>query len=293
MKIDVLLDAGRIDEARALARRYALVRSGVDYCARARERMGAATSRDEVFLAFRLAALAQPDQADCVWWFGQWLTDEGQVRLARAMVLESKSATPAQGNKDSAERYVRIRLSAGREVAKSAEHLAVMGRRLIERGDHAHARRLLAAAQRRDPSFVSPYNVLARLDWEQGATAAALARLEAALTVDADSWRTRRNLGMMLADLDRPAEAEMHLRRAVELFAEDVGGRVALARVLYAQRKFDEYATQTRAALGAGAVFGQSLPEVWAFLTEFEQHGPRSPLPPTSVPRIALGWNAD
>lgn len=292
LRIDVLLDAGRLDEARALARRYAVVRSGVDYCALAQSRLTAA-SRDATYAAFRRAVLAQPDQVDCVWWFGQWLTDEGQVRLARTMVVEARRAAPGQSTRDSAERYVRIRLSAGREVAKPAEHLALLARRRLDHGDAAQARRLLIEALRRDPGFVSPYNLLARLDWEQGDAAAAIVHLERGLQVDAESWRTRRNLGMLLGELHRLDEAEAHLRRAVELFDEDVGAHVALARVLYEARKFEAYAAQTRRALAAGAVFSQSLPDVRAFLEEFERGGPGRALPPSRVPRIALGWNAD
>src|SRR5207302_497812 len=197
LKVDVLLERGRIDEARALAGRFVLVRSGVDYCGQAQERLKDATSRDEIFQGFRRAVLAQPTRAECAWWFGQWLTDEGELRLARAMV------------------------------------------------------------------------------------------------VDAESWRAHRNLGLMLGQLQRPAAAELHLRRAVELFGEDIGTRVALARALYAQGKLAEYAAQTRTALKVADAVGQPLPEVREFLEAFERRGAIRALPPTSMPRVALGWNAD
>ena len=70
LKVDVLLERGRIDEARALAGRFVLVRSGVDYCGQAQERLKDATSRDEIFQGFRRAVLAQPTRAECAWWFG-------------------------------------------------------------------------------------------------------------------------------------------------------------------------------------------------------------------------------
>jgi len=293
LKVDVLLERGRIDEARALAGRFVLVRSGVDYCGQAQERLKDATSRDEIFQGFRRAVLAQPTRAECAWWFGQWLTDEGELRLARAMVTEARRATPGQDTKDSAARFLRIRLSGGREVAKAAEYLALLARRLVERGDDVHGRRLLEEAVRRDPGLVSAYNVLARLAWERGDAAEALARLERAVAVDAESWRAHRNLGLMLGQLQRPAAAELHLRRAVELFGEDIGARVALARALYAQGKLAEYAAQTRTALKVADAVGQPLPEVREFLEAFERRGAIRALPPTSMPRVALGWNAD
>src|SRR5207245_3474688 len=242
---------------------------------------------------FRRAVLAQPTRAECAWWFGQWLTDEGELRLARAMVTEARRATPGQDTKDSAARFLRIRLSGGREVAKAAEYLALLARRLVERGDDVHGRRLLEEAVRRDPGLVSAYNVLARLAWERGDAAEALARLERAVAVDAESWRAHRNLGIMLGQLQRPAAAELHLRRAVELFGEDIGTRVALARALYAQGKLAEYAAQTRTALKVADAVGQPLPEVREFLEAFERRGAIRALPPTSMPRVALGWNAD
>ena len=38
---------------------------------------------------------------------------------------------------------------------------------------------------------------------------------------------------------------------------------------------------------------GQRLPEVREFLEAFERRGAIRALPPTSMPRVALGWNAD
>jgi tetratricopeptide (TPR) repeat protein len=209
------------------------------------------------------------------------------------MVIEARRATPGADTKASAERYLRIRLSGGRAIAKPAEHLAVMGRRLLERGDEVHGRRLLEEALRRDPTFVSPYNLLARLAWERGDTAGAIARLESAVAVDADSWRTHRNLGVMLLQLERPAAAETHLRRAVELFAEDVGARVALGRALYAQGKLADYAEQTRGALQVASGLGEPLADVRAFLEESRRRRPGRALPPINMPRVALGWSAD
>src|SRR5439155_6211652 len=117
LKLDVLMEKGQLAEARRVAREYRVVQPARDYCGEARQR-GATGPREEIFLAFRLAALAQPDAADCIWWYGQWLTDEGFVRLGRVMVIEGTRVTPSAANKASGERYLRVRLSNGREVSK-------------------------------------------------------------------------------------------------------------------------------------------------------------------------------
>src|SRR5207302_9406540 len=117
------LERGRIDEARALAGRFVLVRSGVDYCGQAQERLKDATSRDEIFQGFRRAVLAQPTRAECAWWFGQWLTDEGELRLARAMVTEAPRATPRPDPEGLAAPFLRVPPSGRRGGAEGAPSL--------------------------------------------------------------------------------------------------------------------------------------------------------------------------
>jgi tetratricopeptide (TPR) repeat protein len=122
---------------------------------------------------------------------------------------------------------------------------------------------------------------------------AALAWLHRALQVDPDSWRTHRNLGKLLSDLERYTEAEMHLRKTVELFGDDAGGRLALARVLYARGKYDEFATEAKAAVAFLANWKEPAPEVREFLGKFDRWGPGVSLPPAPDPRIIIGWNYD
>ncbi|MFQ5899782.1 MAG: tetratricopeptide repeat protein, partial [Candidatus Methylomirabilia bacterium] len=85
LKIDILMEQGDLEGARKVAWEYGIVRARWNYCHEARERT-ADQSREAVFQAFRLAVLAQPGAADCLRWYGQWLTDEGFVRLGRVMV---------------------------------------------------------------------------------------------------------------------------------------------------------------------------------------------------------------
>ena len=116
----------------------------------------------------------------------------------------------------------------------------------------------------------------------------ALTWLQRGLKADPDSWRTHRNLGKLFAELERYPEAEMHLRKTVQLFGDDAGGRLALARVLYAQGKYDEFVQYTRAAVkfASGYRGGLDVAEVRAFLQKFELSGPGRALPPAPDPPI-------
>jgi len=85
----------------------------------------------------------------------------------------------------------------------------------------------------------------------------------------------------------------MQLRTTVQLFGEDAGGRLALARVLYAQGKYDDFAKETKAAVAFLASWNTPVPEVRDFLAKFERWGPGVSLPPAPDPRVIIGWNYD
>lgn len=291
LRIDILMEKGDLGGARRLAWDYGLVERGRDYCAEVKSEQSA----ERKFRLFRLAALAQPDNADCVWWYGQWLSDEGFVRLGRIMVIEGTRLTPSPANKDAGARYLQIRLTGGREIAKRVEQLTLIGRqRYVRDGDAAGAVRLLEEAVRLDPAFARPYNHLARIAWEEGERERAVAWLERGVAADPHSWRTRRNLGKALDVLARHEEAERHLRRTVQLFGDDVGGHLALARTLFALGRYDDYARETKWALGFARGWREELSEVRAFLAAFEERGPaRGSLPPSPDPGLFIGWNHD
>ncbi len=80
--------------------------------------------------------------------------------------------------------------------------------------------------------------------------------------------------------MGRYAEAEGHLRRAVGLFSEDVESRLALARVLYARGRFNQYTELTRATLQYSENNRYELPQVRAFLEAFENGRAGKSLPP-------------
>jgi Tfp pilus assembly protein PilF len=292
IKLDILTEKGDLEQARRLARAYAIVQPGANYCAHARQL--ASGKRDEIFKAFRLAALGQPDAADCIWWYGQWLSDEGYVRLGRLMVLEGTRVTASAANKESGARYVRIRLGGNREISKRAEQIFLIARqRYLRDGDIEGATRLFDESIRLAPSFARPYSYRALIAADLGDREGALAWLQRGLKADADSWRTHRNLGKLLSELERYPEAEMHLRKTVELFGDDAGGRLALARVLYAQAKYDDFAKEARAAVAFLAAWKEQISEVRDFLARFDRWGPGVALPPAPDPHVIIGWNYD
>jgi tetratricopeptide (TPR) repeat protein len=296
LQIDILMEKGDLAEARRLARRHAIVESGRDYCAEANEKKTRKGSADEVFRAFRLAALGQPNAADCIGWYGQWLTDEGYMRLGRLMVEEGTRLTASQLNKDSGNRFVRIRLGGARPLAKRAESLFMIAKqRYLRDGDFEGATRLFDESLRLSPTFARPYSYKARLALDEGDREAAVRWLQRAVEADPDSWRSWHNLGRVLLAAERWDEAERALRKSVELFPDDVGGRLALARALFAQGKWDEYRKQTEAAVGFVRSFrgADGVKEPADFFAKFQRWGPGATLPPTPDPRVTLGWNQD
>src|SRR4029434_2693638 len=142
--------------------------------------------------------------------------------------------------KESGARYVRIRLGGNREISKRAEQIFLIARqRYLRDGDIEGATRLFDESIRLAPSFARPYSYRALIAADLGDREGALAWLQRGLKADADSWRTHRNLGKLLSELERYPEAEMHLRKTVELFGDDAGGHLALVGVLYAEGKYD------------------------------------------------------
>lgn len=295
VKIDVLLEKGDLAGARQLARAHRIVNSGGGYCRAVRDRMGGGSARrDATFQAFRLAVLGEPEAADCIWWYGQWLTDEGYLRLGRLMVREGARATSSQSNKDSADRFIRVRL--GPEVPKAAEQLFQIARqRYLRDGDVDGAVRLFDEAARQAPGFARPYLYRARIAEDDGDVAAAIGWLERAIATDSDSWRAHRNLGMLLARQERWEDAERELRRTVTLFDDDPGGRLALARVLYAEGQHAEFSRYAHAAVQFATAYGgaSQVADIAAFLTRFDRWGPGVALPPAPDPHVLLGWNYD
>src|SRR5262249_20635718 len=94
VRIDVLMEKGGLNEARTLAFRYGLVGGSPGACIHLSQTSEDLTS-DEVFRSLRAAVLSDPTRGDCLLGYGQWLSDEGYVRLARVMLAESAKVMPS------------------------------------------------------------------------------------------------------------------------------------------------------------------------------------------------------
>src|SRR4029434_7257501 len=105
-------------------------------------------------------------------------------------------------------------------------------------------------------------------------------------------WRTHRNLGKLLSEMERYPEAEMHLRKTVELFGDDAGGHLALARALYAPGKYDDFLKEATAAVTILNAKTQIV-DVRDFLSKFDRWGPGAALLPARARKRIIGWNYD
>ena len=218
------------------------------------------------------------------------------MRLGRLIVTEALKHGDSEERKQPGYRYVRSRLAGGREVPKRAESLFLAARqRYLRDGDVDGAERLLDEALRVAPSFVRPYTMKARIAQDAGNPDDALEWLRRGLEADPDSWRALHNLGRSLLELERWEESERALVKAVQLFPEDMEGRLRLARALYAQGKFDRYAAETRNALqiARGWSRGSAVAGAATFLEKFERWGPGAAPPPAPDVEPLLGYGQD
>lgn len=83
-------------------------------------------------------------------------------------------------------------------------------------GDRARARNILEPLLARHPDYLDGYILLADVHRDDGRHAAAVDRLQTALSLDADSPHARIRMALSLIALDRPDEAIAHLRHIVD-----------------------------------------------------------------------------
>jgi tetratricopeptide (TPR) repeat protein len=225
------------------------------------------------------------------------------------MVEEGTRRTPSAANKESGSRFVRIRLGGAQPVAKRAESLFMIAKqRYLRDGDVDGAARLFDESLRVSPSFARPYAYKARLALDDGDREAAVRWLRRGVEADPESWRTWHNLGRLLLSTERWDEATAALTRAVTLFPDDVGGRLALARARYAVGDWDGYRRQTEhvVKLMRGLRDAKLIddptnlsPKVRLvddpedFFAKFQRWGPGAAMPPMPDPSVIIGWNQD
>jgi tetratricopeptide (TPR) repeat protein len=221
----VLVEAGRRDEALALARERGWVRPDVDYCGN----HGVPVSSETSAL---LAILTQPQRADCAVPTALGIADNGGARLGRMMLQDRAERSPDPETRRLAQHFLRYRLP-DHDVPKLAQSLNATAWRL----QHVHGRsdEALAVFQRAidaDPRFTWPHHNIGRLYMAQQDYDQALVWLTRALEVNPDHWRALYNFGITNHRLRRYPEALAAYRKALAISPDDADLHANVAWVL-------------------------------------------------------------
>jgi len=241
-RFEVLVEAGRVEAALALAHRRGWVRDGARYCA-ARDLPVAADT------AALLAMLLQPQDADCLLPIGTRAGNDGLVRLGRLMLKDRAARSPSAQVREQATRVLRYHLPAT-DPSKRAESLNVTGRRLQH--GFRQPQEALAAYTRAiaaDPAFSWPYHNIGRLYLEQGDLDRARQWLTKALAVNPDHWRALLGLAVALERDRRYDEAVAAYSRAVGMNPDDANTRASLGWILVRTGRDVEGLRELRAAV--------------------------------------------
>jgi tetratricopeptide (TPR) repeat protein len=196
----ILVEAGRREQAIAIARTRGWLREQGDYCQGHDLPVSAET-------AGLLAMMLEPDRADCLLPLGVRITDEGLARLGRLVLLDRAQRSRNSESRAQAEWVLRYRLP-DHEVPKLAESLNVTGWRLQNRNSKSTAAlAVFTRAIDADPAFSWPYHNIGRLYMSQDNDAQALTWLTKALQVNPNHLRAQFNLGAAAGRLGRYDEA--------------------------------------------------------------------------------------
>lgn len=221
----VMVEAGRREQAIALARSRGWLREHGDYCAPSDFPVSGET-------AGLLAMILQPDRADCLALLGERLADDGLARLGRLVLLDRSQRSGSPEIKAQAEWTLRYRLP-DHEVPKLAESLNVTGYRLQSRGNKSgEALTVYTKAIAADPAFSWPYNNMGRLYMSQKDDAQALIWLTKALEVNPNHLRAQFNLGVASARLGRHDEAFAAYTRVLTMNPTDANAHANVGWLL-------------------------------------------------------------
>jgi len=220
-----LVEAGRREQAIALARARGWLRDQGDYCRVGDLPLSAATGA-------LLAMLLEPDRADCAALLGERVADDGLARLGRLMLRDRAARSPRSEVRAQAEWVLRYRLP-DREVSKLAESLNVTGWQLQHRRNKpAEALAAYTKAITADPAFSWPHNNIGRLYLSQNDDAQALTWFAKALEVNPNHLRAQSNRGLAAARLGRYDEALAAYQRVLTMNPTDAHAHASLGGLL-------------------------------------------------------------
>ena len=126
------------------------------------------------------------------------------------------------------------------------------------RGTERRAKEIAERAIAMDPSLALAHAALAHLYFNEWDAKAAETEFQAALSLDPDVAMTSQLYGIFLASRDRPGEALLQARRAVELAPTSGLISFSLAKVLFHCGRFDESIAQCRRTLEIDRAFHQA-----------------------------------
>jgi len=221
----ILVEAGRREQAVALARHRGWLRDKGDYC-----RSGDLPVSGET--AGLLAMMLEPDRADCLVLLGEHITDDGLARLGRLVLLDRTQHSQSPQSRSQAEWLLRYRLP-DHEVPKLAESLNVTGWRLQNRGKKSsEALAVFTRAIAADPKFSWPYHNIGRLYMSQNNDSEALPWLTRALEANPNHLRAHFNLGAAAGRLGRYDEALAAFNRVLTMDPTDAEAHASIGWLL-------------------------------------------------------------
>jgi tetratricopeptide (TPR) repeat protein len=217
----ILVEAGRREQAVALARRRGWLRNRGDYCRGADLPVSGET-------AGLLAMMLEPDRADCLVPLGEQIADDGLARLGRLVLLDRSHNSRSPESRSQAEWLLRYRLP-DHEVPKPAESLNVTGWRLQNRSKNSsEALAVYSKAIAADPKFSWPYHNIGRLYMSQNNDSEALPWLTRALEANPNHLRAQFNLGAAAGRLGRYDEALAAFNRVLTMDPTDAEAHASI-----------------------------------------------------------------
>jgi tetratricopeptide (TPR) repeat protein len=220
----------------------------------------ATTQLEDAERAFRAATQLQPDYADAHHNLAYVLLRSKRHAEAEVAINQTLQASP----QDSASYLVQSSLAifsgnkhAAMEAARQALRLApddwvvnwnylVMVELLNEAATLEQSSRQAIAANAQE---ALPHRRLGDALSLRGAVKEAQQAYEAALRLSPNDALAETSLAMLLLAADRPAEAEVHARKAIGLTSDCVTARMSLAMALYGRKQFPEARKTLEAAI--------------------------------------------
>jgi tetratricopeptide (TPR) repeat protein len=138
-----------------------------------------------------------------------------QRDLAGTEGITGHPVSPMSDGTDSAGTISKSRLA--HKAPKKARWYFDQGEQAMRKNRTDDAVQFFTEAVRWDPAYWEAHSFLADLYWLKGQPAEALGQVEAALAIDPDSEGMQADKAMALLALERPDEAEVAARRALQL----------------------------------------------------------------------------